>query len=162
MELRSKELQRRMNQLKEGLKSSDTKLTHQRLEIFREVAKSGDHPDAENIYRGVRRRVPAVSLDTVYRTLWLLLDLGLITTLGPPRERVRFDANMNSHHHFICTKCGVAYDFYSDEFDRLEIPEAVKALGSVEKAQVEVRGICLRCSKKTHPKHCVWRKKEEK
>jgi len=162
MEFRPKELQQRMNQLKEGLRRSGTKLTHQRLEIFREVAKSSDHPDAETIYRGVRRRVPAVSLDTVYRTLWLLLDLGLITTLGPPRERVRFDANMNSHHHFICTRCGVAYDFYSDEFDQLEIPDAVKALGSVEKAQVEVRGICLRCSKKTHPKHCAWRKKEEK
>jgi Fur family peroxide stress response transcriptional regulator len=151
-----------MNHLKEGLKRVGVKMTHQRLEIFREVAKSGDHPDAETIYKGVRARVPAVSLDTVYRTLWLLLDLGLLTTLGPPRERVRFDANMTPHHHFICTKCGVAHDFYSEEFDHLRIPEAVNALGIVEKAQVEVRGLCSRCSKKANSKYCASRKREDK
>ncbi len=39
-------------------------------------------------------------------------------------------------------------DFYSDEFDQLKIPDSVKALGSVEKTQLEIRGLCLRCSKK--------------
>jgi len=142
------ELQRRMNHFKEGFKHSGVKLTHQRLEICHEVGKSGDHPDAEAIYRSVRKRIPTVSLDTVYRTMWLLLDLGLITTLGPHRGRVRFDANISSHHHFVCTKCGLIHDFYSEEFDHLKIPGDVKALGSVEKAHVEFRGLCLRCSKK--------------
>jgi Fur family transcriptional regulator, peroxide stress response regulator len=158
---KSKELQQRMVELKEGLKRVGVKMTHQRLEIFREVARSGQHPDAETIYKGVRKRVPAVSLDTVYRTLWLLLDLGLITTLGPPRERVRFDANMSPHHHFICKKCGVAHDFYSEDLDHLQIPDAVKALGIVEKAQVDVRGLCLRCSKKANLRDCASRKEED-
>jgi Fur family transcriptional regulator, peroxide stress response regulator len=122
-------------------------MTHQRIEIFREVAKSGDHPDAETVYKGVRRRIPSVSLDTVYRTLWLLLDLGLITTLGPPRDRARFDGNVSTHHHFVCTKCGVAHDFYSEEFDQLTVPATVKDLGSVERIQVECRGLCSRCSR---------------
>lgn len=148
MELTLEELQRRMNHFREVFKRSGVKITHQRLEIFREVAKSGEHPDAETIFKGVRERVPTVSLDTVYRTLWSLIDLGLLTTLGPPLHRVRFDANMYSHHHFVCAKCGMTRDFYSKEFDRLKIPEAAKALGSVEKTQVEVRGLCLRCSKK--------------
>jgi Fur family peroxide stress response transcriptional regulator len=162
MMIEPEELQKRMNHLKAGLRRSGVKLTHQRLEIFREVAKSGDHPDVETIFLGVRGRVPTVSLDTVYRTLWLLIDLGLLTTLGPPRERVRFDANMSSHHHFICRKCGMARDFLSHKFDRLKIPSAVKALGKVESTQIEVRGICYRCSKKNKPKHCVERKKEKK
>jgi Fur family transcriptional regulator, peroxide stress response regulator len=140
--------QQRMNHFKKQLKLAGVKLTHQRMEIFREVAMSVDHPDAEKIYKGVRKRLPFLSLDTVYRTLWSLLDFGLIATLGPPRKTVRFDANMDSHHHFICTKCGMIGDFYSKKLDRLKIPESVKALRTVERTQVEVRGVCLKCSKK--------------
>lgn len=161
MKFKPEELQKRMNFFKDGLKRSGVKFTHQRLEIFHEVAKSPDHPDAETIFKGVRTRVPSISLDTVYRTLWLLIDLGLITTLGPPRERVRFDANMNSHHHFICIKCGMTRDFYSEDLDRLMIPDAVKTWGSVEIAQVEVRGICLRCSKQ-NTRNIAISAKEEK
>lgn len=148
MGISPQEFKHRMDRFREGLKRSGAKMTHQRVEIFREVAQSGDHPDAETIYRGVRKRVPTVSLDTVYRTLWLLFDLGLITTLGPSRERTRFDANMSPHHHFVCASCGMTRDFHSAEFDRLEIPDNVKAFGSVERTQVEVRGICMRCRKK--------------
>ncbi len=162
MTIEPAELKRRMNRLKAGLRRSGVKLTHQRLEIFREVAKSQDHPDVETIFSGVRRRVPTVSLDTVYRTLWLLIDLGLLTTLGPSRWRVRFDANLSSHHHFICRKCGMTRDFFSHKFDRLKIPGTVKTLGNVETTHIEVRGVCYRCSKKNKPKHCVERKKEKK
>ena len=148
MEIGPEALQKRMNHFRDGLRRSGVKLTHQRLEIFREVAKSGEHPDAETIFKGVRERVSTVSLDTVYRTLWLLLDLGLITTLGAPRGRVRFDANMSTHHHFVCTRCGMTRDCYSEQFDQLNIPRAVKALGRVERTHVELSGICSRCSKK--------------
>lgn len=146
-------LQQRMNHFKEQLRNAGVKLTHQRMEIFREVAMSEDHPDAEKIYKKVRERLPSVSLDTVYRTLWSLLDLGLIATLGPPRKTVRFDANMNLHHHFVCSKCGMTRDFYSKKLDGLKIPGAEKILKSIERTQVEVRGICVKCSKKTQSKN---------
>lgn len=141
----SNELNHRMEQFKEGLKRAGVKMTHQRLEVFREVAQSNEHPDAETIYEGVRQRVPTVSLDTVYRTLWLLRDLGLVGTLGVARERTRFDANMSSHHHFVCSRCGTTYDFYSRDFDELSVPDSVRELGHVENAQVEVRGVCRAC-----------------
>ena len=63
------------------------------------------------VFEGVRERMPTVSLDTVYRTLWWLKDLGLITTLGSSRERTRFDANLSRHHHFVCVQCGLTRDF---------------------------------------------------
>jgi Fur family peroxide stress response transcriptional regulator len=66
---------------------------------------------------------------------------------------MRFDANLNPHHHFVCMKCGMTRDFYSPEFDQLHIPEEVHSLGTVKLAQVEVKGICVRCSKQTKPKH---------
>jgi Fur family peroxide stress response transcriptional regulator len=147
MTLPPEEIQERMIRLKETLKRAGVKLTHQRLEVFREVAASKDHPDAENIYLGVRARVPTISLDTVYRTLGLLRDLGVVAALGPPRERVRYDGNVAAHHHFVCLECGAILDFECEAFDRLTIPAAVKHWGEIEKVQIEVRGRCHACAR---------------
>lgn len=138
----------RLEQFKAAAKAAQIKLTHQRLEIFREIASSLDHPDAEAVYRAVQLRVPTVSRDTVYRTLWKLQELGLITTLGLRRQSVRFDANLERHHHYICIRCGLARDFKSTGFNALRVPAAVKELGSIMDTQVEVRGVCASCQKK--------------
>ena len=119
MKTAEREVEACMERFEQVCRDAGAKLTHQRMEIFREVAQSGDHPDAETVFQGVRQRIPSLSLDTVYRALWLLSDLGLITTLGPPRGRTRFDANLTRHHHFVCSNCGLTRDFYSDDFDDL-------------------------------------------
>jgi Fur family peroxide stress response transcriptional regulator len=142
----NQELERRLSGFEAACRDAGIKLTHQRLEVFREVAATVEHPDAETVYNGVRQRVPTISLDTVYRTLWLLEDLGLITTLGPRRERARFDANLDSHHHFVCENCGLVRDFEHSEYDVLGVPEDVKRLGSVSRLSVEIRGTCRECS----------------
>ena len=121
MKVPPKDIEQRMARFAEICRKAGAKLTHQRMEIFREVAQTVDHPDAEKVFRGVRERMPTVSMDTVYRTLWWLKDLGLISILGPPRERARFDANLDRHHHFVCTQCGLTRDIYSDKFDNLEL-----------------------------------------
>jgi Fur family peroxide stress response transcriptional regulator len=146
-----KDIEQRMVRFEKACRNSGSKLTHQRVEIFREVAQTGDHPDVENVYQGVRKRVPTVSRDTVYRTLWWLKNLGLITVLGPPRERARFDANLNPHHHFVCTQCGLTRDFFSDEFDSLKLPDSLLSIGQAEKIQVEVIGFCHKCATKGKP-----------
>jgi Fur family peroxide stress response transcriptional regulator len=151
METTKQDIEQRMACFNEACRKSGAKLTHQRMEIFREVAQSTDHPDVEKVYQGVRKRIPTVSLDTVYRTLGWLKELGLITTLGPPRERTRFDANLSHHHHFVCVQCGLTRDFYSDKFDKLTLPESVQSIGYVETTQVEVKGVCLKCAAKEKP-----------
>ena len=151
MKTTKQDIEQRMARFNEACRKSGAKLTHQRMEIFREVAQSTDHPDVERVYNGVRKRMPTVSLDTVYRTLGWLKELGLIKTLGPPRERTRFDANLSHHHHFVCVQCGLTRDFYSDKFDKLSLPESVQSIGYVETTQVEVKGICLKCAAKEKP-----------
>jgi len=141
------EVERRVEHFKDTARKAGIKLTHQRLEIFREIAGSTEHPDAETVYRGVRARVPTVSLDTVYRTLWLLNDLRLVSTLGPKRESVRFDANLEPHHHYVCVRCGLARDFESAELNALRIPESVEEFGTIDATHVEVRGVCSRCAR---------------
>jgi Fur family transcriptional regulator, peroxide stress response regulator len=161
MSVNPNELQRRLDSFKEACREAGIKVTHQRLEIFREVARSNEHPDARTVLKGVRKRIPEVSLDTVYRTLWLLKDLGMIGTLGTNVERTLFDANMSRHHHFVCVQCGIARDFYNPLFDELEAPDSIKEFGDALTTHVEVRGICSRCSNKPNKK-CAQRKKGEK
>lgn len=148
MEIEEKEVDQRMKRFETVCRDEGIKLTHQRIEIFREVAQAGDHPDAELVFQRVRGRMPTVSLDTVYRTLWLLNDLGLVETLGSSRERTRFDANLKKHHHFVCVKCGFTRDFYSNDFDNIKIPDSIRALGEIEATQVVIRGICRECAEK--------------
>ena len=137
----------RLEHLRAVAKDAGLKLTHQRLEIFRELAATEEHPDAETLFRAVQQRMPTVSLDTVYRTLWMLHDLGLVTTLGPRGDGVRFDANLDRHHHYCCVHCGLVRDFESDELDGLRVPDFVKRLGSVVDSHVEVRGLCATCQR---------------
>lgn len=148
MKISKQEFEKRMARFGEACRDAGIKLTHQRLEIFREVAQTEDHPDAESIYYGLRKRMPTVSMDTVYRTLWTLKDLGLVNTLGQAHERARFDANLKCHHHFVCVRCGLTRDFYSDGLDALNLQESVRDVGKVESTHVEVRGVCHECAKK--------------
>lgn len=140
------EVERRLDQFKTACRKTGVKLTYQRLEIFREVAASLEHPDAEAVFKRVRLRMPTVSLDTVYRTLWLLNDLGVVTTLGPRRESVRFDANPRAHHHYVCVRCGLTLDFESVDLARF-VPDAVKKMGSIVTTRLEVSGVCAKCVK---------------
>lgn len=139
------QVEQRLERWKEVARGAGIKLTHQRLEIFRELAGSEAHPDAETVFRAVRERVPTVSLDTVYRTLWRLEELGLVSTLGPRRDGIRFDSNVEPHHHYVCVRCGLVRDFHSSELDALHVPVAVGDFGRVLDARVEVRGICASC-----------------
>ena len=140
------ELKRMLEKFESAIRGAGVRMTPQRLAIYRETARTDDHPHLETIYRNVRRRMPGVSLDTVYRTLDLFRELGLVKTVRPIPDRVRFDANTSPHHHFVCTGCGRTRDFLAPDLNALPIPESARALGRVESAHVEVRGICPTCA----------------
>jgi Fur family peroxide stress response transcriptional regulator len=135
----------RMDAFMEMCRRSGTRATHQRREVFREVARTEEHPDVETIYGRVRKRIPTVSLDTVYRTLSLLEERGLLRRVEVFSGPARFDANTDSHHHFICTRCGLVRDFADEQMGGLEVPEEVSSWGKVRSVHVQVRGICADC-----------------
>ncbi len=137
-----------MSSFAELCRRGGIRATHQRMEVFRDVAGTEEHPDVESIYRRVRRRVPEISLDTVYRTLRLFEEKGLVSRVSYPGDRARFDGNTDHHHHFICTRCGKVRDFYSDELDGFRPPSTVSALGKVATVHVELRGLCRGCQGK--------------
>ncbi len=152
----------RIESFKDRLREAGVKATHQRMEVYRTVIESQEHPDAEKIFQIVSKRVPTISLDTVYRTLWLLKDLGLISTIETTQAKTRFDANIDTHHHFVCSECGAIIDFYSEEFDKLEIPREIEELGKASCLLVEIKGICNKCSEKKVQQHNKSTKGESK
>ena len=135
----------RMQTFKEACAARGLKLTHQRIEIYRTLASTDEHPDAEAIYRRVRTRIPSISRDTVYRNLRHLAEQGLAAVVGMSHERLRFDANMNHHHHFVCTRCGLIRDFYSDRLGNMDFPKEAKEFGEAVSLHIEVKGICDKC-----------------
>ena len=146
MTVPKREINRRMRRFQAVCRRHGLKLTHQRTEIFRELASTAEHPDAETVYRQVHERIPAVSLDTMYRTLALLEDKGLIRKAEVRSGPGRYDANTDRHHHFVCTECGLVEDVYSGEMDNLPVPASVRKIGTVTSCHVRLDGICSRCA----------------
>ena len=142
------QVEKRIAEFLKICRAQGVKATHQRVEVLRELAGSEEHPDAETIFERVRQKVPSISVDTIYRTLRLLEDSGVIARVGSMRDRARFDANTERHHHFVCTECGMIGDFYSDAMDQLPVPREVSEMGSVEGVYVELRGVCRTCKQK--------------
>jgi Fe2+ or Zn2+ uptake regulation protein len=87
-----------------ALRDRGFRLTVPRRAVLEVVQGVTTHPTAEEVHRLVIRRVPRVSLGTVYRNLRLLVDAGLLGEL--PGPLARFDANTRDHHHFTCLRCG--------------------------------------------------------
>jgi Fur family transcriptional regulator, peroxide stress response regulator len=145
MSLTREEIDARMAAFLETCRREGVKITHQRIEIFREVGGTDEHPDAETVFTRVRERLSTVSLDTVYRALALVEKLGLVSRVHIVSDRARFDANMHLHHHYICSKCGLIRDFCTQEGDSLTIPPEIKSWGTVASVRLQVEGTCVHC-----------------
>jgi Fur family peroxide stress response transcriptional regulator len=141
-------IESRVHQFEEACRERGLKVTPQRLEIFRVLASSSAHPSVEEVFEKIRKRMPTVSLDTVYRTLTTLSEAGMVSRVEVLDDRSRFDANIEHHHHFVCVRCKRVMDFYWPTFDHLTVPEEVQGLGRIEQPHVEVRGVCNACLKR--------------
>lgn len=147
MSVPEEETAKRVECFSRALRAAGFRLTHQRLEVVREVASTDTHPDADSVFRRVRDRVPTISLDTVYRTLGTLADLGLVNRVSGVTGTTRYDANSTEHHHFVCTRCGLLRDIESSELSGLGDAAAAVEFGHVDNVEVRFRGVCRDCAK---------------
>jgi Fur family peroxide stress response transcriptional regulator len=92
----------------DALRTRGLRLTGPRRVVLEVVRGTDSHPTAERVHEMVRRRLPRVSLGTVYRNLRLLVEQGLVKEL--PGPHARFDGNLSEHHHFTCLDCGRIVD----------------------------------------------------
>lgn len=135
----------KIESLKQRCQELGMRVTNQRVEIFREVASSCEHPDAETVYERVKQRLPNISFDTVYRTLASLEDMNMIFRVDNLLPKARFDADRRPHNHFLCIKCGEVYDIFPENGYKIEIPENSKKFGEIKDVNLQVRGICNKC-----------------
>ena len=95
------------------------KATTQRLAIYNFLISREDHPSADQIYQALKNDYPTISLGTVYKTLDLLGELGLVQKLGFTEDRVRYDPDMELHINMVCTNCGRIYDYKAENVKEL-------------------------------------------
>lgn len=96
------------------LKENGLKATPQRLAICRLVISSKEHPTADMIFNKVKRDYPSISHATVYKTISLLKNLGLIVELNFHNSHSRFDSNVNLHVNIVCPNCNKIIDYQSE------------------------------------------------
>jgi Fur family transcriptional regulator, ferric uptake regulator len=119
--------------------------TRQREVVLDVVRATMDHPTAEWVYRRARRRLPRISLGTVYRNLKQLAEAGLIREIQAGGQALRFDGNTGPHHHVRCVGCGRVSDL-AVPLDTRREQAAARALDfQVLGHHVEVQGLCPQC-----------------
>jgi len=119
--------------------------TRQREVVLDVVRSTMEHPTAEWVHRRARRRVPSISLATVYRNLKQLAEAGLIREIQAGGQSLRFDGNTGPHHHVRCLGCGRVNDLELPLDTRRE-QAAARALDfQVLGHHVEVQGLCAGC-----------------
>jgi Fe2+ or Zn2+ uptake regulation protein len=131
-------------ELTEELRSRGLKMTPQRALIFELVHGVTTHPTAEAVFDEARRRMPTISLKTVYQTLNDLAALGDLQMLDMGTGAHRFDPNVAPHHHLVCRSCGAVLDVLVDASDLTVPPDELHGF-TVDRADIVFRGTCASC-----------------
>jgi Fur family transcriptional regulator, peroxide stress response regulator len=142
-------MSRKAQAVEQLLREKGARITPQRVAILSAVSKSGNHPDADAIYRRVSREHPHISRDTVYRTLSLMEEMGIIGAILFVGNSKRYDPNTENHHHLVCIRCRKVIDFSAPLFDRLKPPPFTTNRFQVLRTTVHVEGICDECRGRT-------------
>ena len=123
--------------------------THQRQVVYEAVVASHGHRSPEQIYSAVRKRVPHISLATVYNNLRLFVEHGLLREVTPHSSTLRVDGNLKPHHHLVCSRCKSVQDIEGDFIDFKRLSPQVTDGFDMSHHVVEIFGLCRRCCAKT-------------
>lgn len=130
-------------------KAPALRMTRQRAVILEEMRRLRIHMSADEIYDVVRRRLPRISLGTVYRNLEVLSELGQIQKLELGGTIKRFDWNPNKHYHIRCLQCGRVDDAPLAPLTRIEDELYESTVYEIVGHRLEFIGLCPRCSQQT-------------
>ena len=120
--------------------------TNQRRIIIEELRKLKTHPTADELYLIVRKKLPQISLGTVYRNLELLAEAGEILKLELSGKQKRFDGSTENHYHLRCVKCGKVEDVEPEKMQGIDekLNELVEKL-KIDSFRLELCGPCSYC-----------------
>lgn len=125
--------------------------TYARRLVLALMARQNDHPTTDGIIHALREQGYPVSPATLYQNLNKLVESGLLHRLTDTNGFNRFDANLNPHHHIVCTSCDNMIDVKLNEKPLLKKQPTDYESGdilsdwSIKSAQIELKGICPSC-----------------
>ena len=131
--------------LVERLRARGQRVTSQRLVINRMLRSRDQHVTAEEVLGAVPQTLPGTSLPTVYATLELFEQLGIVRRVNSGGGAVLFDSRTGDHHHLICRVCGAVQDLDHD-VDLSGLLDAARTAGfAPDRASLVVDGVCTDC-----------------
>ena len=131
-------------ELMDALRDRGMRVTPQRVVLHRALHELDRHVTADELLDAVGERLPNVSLPTIYATLELLEELGMVRRVQRAGTTL-FDPRTDSHHHLICTSCGAIEDLDS-ALDTARLERAAARHGfEHERIEAVVQGRCARC-----------------
>ena len=134
-----------MENLIQRLRHHRIAVTPQRLAVLAILEDRRDHPSAEKIYREVRRQLPAISFNTVYKTLEVFCEKGLALKVNPLHEVARYDGETSRHAHLICRRCHHIIDLPWEPAEAIPLPAADLQGFRVEQQSLTLWGLCPQC-----------------
>lgn len=134
-----------MEALVQRLRHYGIAVTPQRLAVLASLERRHDHPSADQIYQEVRRLLPAISFNTVYKTLEVFCQKGLVSKVNPLHEVARYDGVTGRHAHLVCHRCHTIVDLYwQPEGGPQPAPQLLEGF-RVEYQTLTFWGLCSRC-----------------
>jgi Fe2+ or Zn2+ uptake regulation protein len=128
------------------LKTTGRRLTGQRQLLLQLIEEHGGHLDAHELYRLASERNPRLSLSTVYRTMNLLRDLGLVDEVHLGEDHHHYELKPKAQHcHLICAECGTVVEIGCDLVEELKETVARQHDFEITEARVDLVGLCASC-----------------
>jgi len=130
----------------ETISQKGFRFTAQRREVYDALVGNHDHPTAVDVFMRVQRKLPGISLATVYNCLETLTECGLVRAVNHDRQPSRYCANLAPHAHFFCEQCGAVYDVPPGEAQPVDIGWQLPAGATVTHHEISFRGRCGACA----------------
>ncbi len=127
--------------------------TSQRIIIYKAIMDDKSHPSPEELYAKIKDENPTISLATVYKTLETFSEYGFIKKVTPLHVKVRYEPNIERHHHMVCVKCGKIYDVKSDELNYIELSDKILGKNILLDYSIQFNIICEECQLKEKNKN---------
>ena len=120
-------------------------VTHQRQMLYEVMKTMQGHPSPEEVYARVKKKVPAISLATVYKNIHLFVESGVFSKVSMHHGSLRVEMNEEAHHHMVCSKCKAITDIGEKELGLVSKKNRLPGGFLVERYAVDVIGLCANC-----------------
>lgn len=122
-------------------------VTHQRQIIYETLKSMHGHPSPEEVYERAKKKIPSVSLATVYKNIHLFIESGVFREVSLHHGSLRVETNAKPHHHLICTSCRSITDIDAADLGFTAKSRKLRGGFLAERYAVDVLGLCADCQK---------------